>query len=72
MRQRWQRLMDARPSVSAVGQRARAAAPALQQVKGHALRGLRTDARQRAQRVDESGERSGVLHLTKRFSRRAS
>jgi len=44
------------------GQGARAIATALQQVEGHALRGLRTDTGQRAQRVDQPGQRCGVLH----------
>jgi len=42
----------------------------LQQVEGHALRGLRADSRQRTQRVDEPGERCGVLHLADLSPRR--
>jgi hypothetical protein len=41
---------------------ARTATTTLQQMESHALRGLRAHARQGAQRVDQFGERSRVLH----------
>ena len=41
---------------------ARGGAIGLQQLERHALRGLRAHAREPAQRLDEAGQRRGVLH----------
>src|SRR6185369_4357702 len=50
------------PTRQRFGERARTAASTLQQVKRHALRGLRPDAGKSAQRIDELGQRCRVLH----------